>query len=795
VLPSCTIKNEEKGEALGAMQFLGSMNAFPALRTPADAYGKAWETYKNDFSSRSVQSLSWRSLGPVNGGGRTKSIAIDPSDTSVIWLGSASGGLWKSESGGLGTNAWTSVSTGYPVHGVSSIAINPQNHLEMYIGTGETYDYGSSVNGLAIRTTRGSHGIGILKSTDGGITWIQSLNWLYNQERTVWDIIVNPLNPSTVFAATTEGIYRSTNSGNTWTLVLNATMSMDLDMHPSDTTVLFAGVGNLNSSVHGVFRSTDGGQNWSQLASGLPPGTNTGRIAVHITRANPSIVMAHITDAEVSVGLYRSFDGGNTWALLSNSDFASYQGWYSKCLNTRPDNASVIMVGGVYLHASQNSGQSFSQITTYNPSQEDAVPWPDLHDIIYNPLDYNKVYLLTDAGLYRSFNGTFSWQACNSGFNVYQFYQGSVFPTDSTLILGGLQDRNTRQWQNGNSWYPVGPGDGTFNAFDPLNASNQYTSSQYLYLQSSFYGNVFQGNQAAFVAPFMFSYSGVNTLYAGDRYINKSTDGGLTWFNGPEVDSGNPVICMDNSHTNEDLIYFGTAATVTGTCRVFKSDDSGFSLTDITNGLPNRYPRDIAVDPLNDQRVYVVFSGFGTGHIFSSANGGQSWTDISTALPDVPFHTILIDPANSNFLYAGSDLGVFFSSNAGQSWSAMNTGLPESGFIFDLKYSADNNNLVAFTHGRGAYTIPLDNLNVGIARQLSEKKIAIYPTVFDDFIIIENTDDGKAGDFLLFDMKGSLVFSARTTGDRMQKISLPAGLHSGVYIAKAGGQATRLCKK
>jgi hypothetical protein len=252
---------------------------------------------------------------------------------------------------------------------------------------------------------------------------------------------------------------------------------------------------------------------------------------------------------------------------------------------------------------------------------------------------------------------------------------------------------------------------------------------------------------------------------------------------------------MDNSHTNEDLIYFGTAATVTGTCRVFKSDDSGFSLTDITNGLPNRYPRDIAVDPLNDQRVYVVFSGFGTGHIFSSANGGQSWTDISTALPDVPFHTILIDPANSNFLYAGSDLGVFFSSNAGQSWSAMNTGLPESGFIFDLKYSADNNNLVAFTHGRGAYTIPLDNLNVGIARQLSEKKIAIYPTVFDDFIIIENTDDGKAGDFLLFDMKGSLVFSARTTGDRMQKISLPAGLHSGVYIAKAGGQATRLCKK
>lgn len=797
MLSSCLNHEEnEKGEALNAIRFLGSMNAFPALRTPADAYGKAWEQFNRDFSARSVQSSSWQSLGPNNGGGRTKCIAIDPSDTSVIWLGSASGGLWKSVNGGLGPNAWAPVTTGFPVHGVSSIAINPLNHLEMYIGTGETYDYGSSVNGLAIRTTRGSHGIGILKSTDGGQTWSQSLNWLYSQERTVWDILINPSNPSTVIAATTEGIFRSVDAGINWTQTLNAEMVMDLDMHPSDTTVLFAGVGNLNSTVKGVFRSSDGGQTWNQLSSGLPSVINTGRTAVHIARSNPSIVLVHITDAEMSVGLYRSLNGGNTWSLLSNDDFASYQGWYSKCLTTKPDNASVIHVGGVYLFQSQNNGQSFSQITTYDPNQEDTMPWPDLHDVIYNPVDYNKVYLLTDAGLYRSFDGTNSWQACNSGYNVYQFYQGSVYQGDSTLIMGGLQDRNTRQWSSGNTWFPVGPGDGTFNAFDPVNPANQLVSAQYLYLISSLYGNVFQGTDAAFVAPFMFAPSSPGTLYACDRFINRSDDGGLTWSASSDVDFGNPVISLDVSPLNEDKLYCGTAGTVNGTCKLFRSDDGGLSVSDISNGLPNRYPRDIAIDPLNDQIVYVAYSGFGSGHLFRSVNGGLSWTDISTALPDVPFHSVLVDQMNNNIVYAGSDLGVFMSSNSGQSWSTMNAGLPESGFVFDLKYSADNNNLLAFTHGRGAFTISLDQLNVGItAVNTNPDSELIYPFIFDDFLMVETGQNVKSTHFLLYDTRGSLVFSTTIYGGGAQRINLPSGLNSGLYIAKAGGKTTRLYKK
>src|SRR4029077_2646313 len=139
----------------------------PGVDIPADAFGKAYNFYKTNYmsnASRTRSVASWQSIGPTTVAGRTISIEINPIDTSIIWLGSASGGLWKSTTGGIGTNAWQYIPTGFPVLGVAAIAINPLNTNEMYIGTGETYDYGTSVNGLVVRTTRGSNGIGILKS-------------------------------------------------------------------------------------------------------------------------------------------------------------------------------------------------------------------------------------------------------------------------------------------------------------------------------------------------------------------------------------------------------------------------------------------------------------------------------------------------------------------------------------------------------------------------------------------------------------------------------------------------------
>jgi Secretion system C-terminal sorting domain len=784
------IEKENKSEAYDALQFMGNAAAFPYENVPHNAYGNAWDFYKRNYANTAAksQTVSWSSLGPLNVGGRTISIAVDPSDTNIIWLGSASGGLWKSTFGGIGLNAWQYVATGFPVAGVASIAIDPLNHNTMYIGTGETYDYGKSLNGLVVRTTRGSHGIGILKSTDGGLTWSYALNWLYQQQRTVWDLMINPQNPNTIYAATTEGVYKSIDAGGNWNLVLNQTMVMDLDMDYSDTTILYAGVGNLSSASKGLYKTNNSGASWSLLAGGLPI-AGDGRIAVHVHQANSNIVLAHITNRFATIGVYRSVNKGATWTLLSsNTLIASFQGWYAKCLMTKPNDDTQIYVGGVNLFQSLDNGNTFNQVTSYIPSLINTNPWSDLHGIISNPSDPDKLYLLTDAGLYRSNDFGANWYWCANGYNVSQFYQGSVSYSDSAVMIGGLQDRNSQSYNSANNWTAIGGGDGTFNAIDPTNDFFKYYASQNLNIQTSFAGFIFSGNNAAFIAPFMLAPSNPLTIYAGDQYLNVSNDQGNSWGNSSLVDNGNPILSMDVSQQDEFKIYFATAPSVTAQMHVFYSLDGGTSFTNISAGLPNRYPRDIAVDPINDNTAYIVFSGFGTGHVYKTINNGATWTDISLTLPDVPFHTVLVNPNNANEIFAGCDLGVFTSSDAGLTWQAMNSGLPQSVFIFDLKYSPVNNALLAFTHGNGVYKIPL-NTSVGIPNNfVTNQKFNVYPTLVEDRMTITfqaATKSNVSVEIIASD--GKQVYQQSlgyTVGANAMSIAVPANLRAGVYFVK-----------
>ncbi len=320
---------ENKSTALDALQFTTKAAAYPNKDIPADAYVKAMNWYQNDRNTHRANnaSTSWISMGPTNMGGRTVAIAIDPTDTSVVWLGSASGGLWKSTTGGIGNSAWTYVPLGFPVLGVGCIAINPANHNEMYVGTGEVYSDSSYSQGLLnIRPTRGSYGMGLFKSTDGGVTWTQSINWTYQQNRGIWSIVINPLKPNIVYAGTTVGIYKSTDAGATWNQVLNLPMAMDLQMHNVDTNILLCGIGNYGSTIHGLYRTTNSGSTWSVVTNGLPPDTNTGRITLTEYQNNNDIMYAHICSVYASVGIYKSSDKGQTWALQTSQDISSLPG-------------------------------------------------------------------------------------------------------------------------------------------------------------------------------------------------------------------------------------------------------------------------------------------------------------------------------------------------------------------------------------------------------------------------------------------------------------------------------------
>ena len=199
-----------------ALDMLSDIRAYPNKKLPDVGFFKAYEFSKRSLRKRGagIQVQPWRAIGPHNIGGRTLAVALNPMNPTTIYAGSASGGLWRSYSGGSGANAWQKVPTGFPVLGVSSIAIAPNDSNTIHIGTGEVYGSPESFPGIVgDRTTRGSYGIGILKTSDGGQTWIKSLDWTLNQRRGVQALAIDPLDSNTIWAATTEGTYKSTDAG------------------------------------------------------------------------------------------------------------------------------------------------------------------------------------------------------------------------------------------------------------------------------------------------------------------------------------------------------------------------------------------------------------------------------------------------------------------------------------------------------------------------------------------------------------------------------------------------------
>jgi len=369
-------ETEKTSGAFDAITFYSQMRDFPSNDIPSDAYTRAYEDKKRIPNFERDNFDPWVNLGPTNVGGRTLAIAIDHIDTNIVWVGAASGGLWKSTTGGFGSNAWTNIQTGFPVLGVSSIVIDSNDRNIMYIGTGESYGYQDSHNGLSIRTTRGSYGIGILKTTNGGLNWSKSLDWSMNQNRGVWDIVYNPLNHNILYAGTTEGIFKSTNAGGNWTQVFNELMVMDLDnelmvmdleIDRTDTNIIHAGVGNLSSPNPGIYRSSDGGMNWTRINSGLPV-NNTGRTTITSWAGNSSVMFAVIGERLSTVGVYRSTDKGLNWEQTSgaNPNILESQGWYASGVKVKDDDSSKLLFSGVDFYKSENFGDTVLLSTSSN---------------------------------------------------------------------------------------------------------------------------------------------------------------------------------------------------------------------------------------------------------------------------------------------------------------------------------------------------------------------------------------------------------------------------------------------
>lgn len=687
-----------------ALEFINRMRSYPSNDIPQEKFMKEFIKNKTQLrkTNASIQDIQpWKAMGPLNVPGRTISLAVNPQNSNTLYAGAATGGLWRTYNSTNGEN-WQRVTTGFPTLGVMAIAIDPTDSLNMLIGTGETYGRSQSIGGYVWRTSRGSYGIGILKTTDGGVTWTKSLDWTFDQRRGIQDIALNPLNSQTVFAATSEGIYRSYDQGNSWENVYSVEMAQDIVIHLADTNKILVSTGNLGSPDAGIYRSLDGGDSWVKL-SGIP--TYTGKTLMDIYQSNPDVVFADVADSLTAIGLYKTTNFGDTWTKINSNDVAQYQGFFAHWVAVHPTDENKIIQAGVQITKSSDGGMTLTKVSG---------PHVDHHNYAHDPNFNSVLYIANDGGVYRSANFGESYASIGYGLQSSQFYNGfSSSFSDSNFALGGLQDNNTVIYRGTQNWDRVIGGDGSWSAMNSMNDNIVYGSWQYgNILRSNNKGysfsdvtNGLSGN-TAFITPYVISQTNPSILYTGLSRIFKTENSGDNWTAVSNILDGNEVLSMSVSAQTPDVVFVGTAP-VAARSHIFATRDGGTNWADVTNELPDRYPMDIAIDPNDQNTVYVVFGGYGSGHIYKSINSGNSWADITGTLPDVPTLSVAIDPFNSDYVYVGSDLGVFVSDDGGNSWNDFNEGLPEAVMAMDLNISHANRRLWVATHGNGAYRRPL----------------------------------------------------------------------------------------
>jgi hypothetical protein len=753
-------EDEEHEEQSGAARQLNGWfqaKGYPNPENLSSKYQAAWQEYLDIKSrtstytdTRRVASFSnWSTLGHATDesgnriGGRIVCMAIDPNNSNNLWVGSASGGIWKSTNAG---SSWTPVATNLPVLGVSSILIDPSNSNIIYAGTGEVYNTEVGVMGYNVWKTRGTYGIGVIKSTNGGTTWTQVMTKVSSDLFAIQSMAFQPGTSTTIYACATDGVYRSTNSGSTWSQVYSGINVRDIAINPSNTDQIVISVGNMTNATKGIFRTTNGSNaspTWSQITTGLPASFE-GYIKMDNVGSGNLFASIGISSSTAASNreVYRSTDFGATWSVVggttstTTTNHCSYQFWFAHVVAINPFATDSIMFGGVGIYRYRVSTTTRTTVSGLHA---------DHHDIKFDPVRRGTIYVCNDGGVYKSTNGGAGFTAINTGLNATQFYASlGVSRQNASKMAGGLQD-NGQVLYNGSNWFKTetngwGGGDGTSCAIHPTNdnimllsrdakqifrTSNGGTSGASVTSYWGFVGD----SRTGFVAPVAFAPSNGDIVYLASDNIHRSTNAGASFSNNtlgatPPYPATTPsafieqrhktAIALAVSHTNENKIYVSTSPFaqydndvnniyVNGNPNIFKTTTPTTTpYTSIKGTLPDRFVMDFAISKFNDDSVYVVLGGFGTSHVYLTPDGGTTWISRGAGLPDVPFNAIVIDPLDPNIIYAGCDFGVYVSPDRGNTWLDYNTNFYDATLIMDLQIDA-NNKLIAATHGKGVF--------------------------------------------------------------------------------------------
>lgn len=751
-------------------QWLNEGRSFPDGKIPhtaqyLEAYHQAIADLPIEFKSMNA-TANWVPFGIWEwnngysgynpGNGRINVIAVSPSDPQTIYIGSASGGVWKTTNGGL---SWNTNYDQQAQLGISSIVFHPVNG-NILVGTGD-------------RDAFDTESIGILKSTDGGTTWINGgMNYGINSN-TINQIIYNPQNENTILVATNSGVYRSFNGGVSWDHPYSARTMRCIAYKPGDTTIVYA-------SGDYFIRSIDGGNSFAVV-----PNTpnDTCRIELAVTPADPNRVYLLCSNAYSSYGgLYLSTNSGSTFSMQSNSpnilgyseigDDNSGQGWYDLAIAASPSNPNQLFIGGVNVWRSDDAGQHWINTSQWTFNQ-DHYTHADIHHLSFQQ---GKLWCGSDGGIFVSDDLGDTWTDLSAGLGITQFYRLGCSEFDGDIIVAGAQDNGSNLFQNG-SWTHIFGADGFEAIADPYDPDILFCSWQGGGMLKSEDGGVnlidiSPSTDGDWVTPFVMHPADNNMIVAAYKQVFQSWDGGISWNPiSDELVSGTNLNHIALAPSNTNYIYVSQAS------KIFVTTDGGLNWTYY---LPSSfYVKGMVVDPYDPTHMWYCGTSSTGDRVFETFDAGDHFTNITGNLSGLGLTCIAFQKDANESLYVGTSTGVFYKDSSMTSWIPFDNGMPKV-MVSELEMNYKSNKLRAATYGRGIWeTDPYiasgmrDNLINGIS---------IFPNPADDICTIAIDEPGAVINVSLFDPVGRFV---QQTSSLNGKVELDLKqLDSGTYYLR-----------
>jgi hypothetical protein len=636
--------------------------------------------------------------------GRVTAIAINGSNPSIIYLGAAQGGVWKSTDGGT---TWNPLSDSQLSLAVGSITLTPDGKT-VYVGTGEPNHSGDSY-----------YGVGLLKSSDGGKSWT-TLGASYFASSAISSVVVSPGNPNRLLVSTTYayccgewgfpientngiGIFLSTDGGLSWTETISSLFGFsNIVSDATSTNVLYAG-----DYKGAVWRSTDSGSTWSQLVSYSNPNLQ-GRVVVATTPAKPGVLyqaFGNSTGGLIGIFRYNLSTAVETSLGIPPKptvDPANKKGpcnsqcWYDLVLSPDPSKANVLYFGGVDLYVSVDSGNTWSDIGGYSGTIH-----PDQHALTFLSTSSSTIFSGNDGGIWKSTDRGTTWTDLSSGLGTVQF--DSLAGSSPTFLFGGTQDNGCIQHGTGTVWTALVTGDGGWSGYETSNPSIMYCSQPYPKFAKSTDGGLTwayattglnSSDVSTFYAPAAQDPNHAGTIYLGSIRVYKTTDYAQSWVDVSGVLSGNRITTLAVAPSNSSVVYLGDEV---GNVKV--SNNAG-KTWQVAFSLVSSSVTCIAIDPTNANVAYVAFANTLTVYKLSFQSG--LWLSTQLAALTASTDVIKIDPT-TKAIYVGTDSGVAYSTDAGTTWASPGTGLPNVA-VFALLITSSGQ-VIAGTHGRGAWAV------------------------------------------------------------------------------------------